>query len=92
MADHSEYKPRIDDYVKWRNIEGWVYYVDFDQITIEISVRNKHPDDLQNSSFHKKYHCLVVCYSHDWNELEYIHTRQFCNANDLSEIEIYIRE
>ena len=92
MADHSEYIPRINDYVKWRNVEGWVYYVDFDHITIEISVRKKHPDDIANFPLHKKHHCLVVCNEYDWNELEYIHTRRFCNPNDLSEVETYIRE
>ena len=92
MVEVSEYRPKINDYVKWGNIKGWVYYVDSDHITIEISVRQKHPDDLINSPLHKKYHCLMVCNEYQWHELEYIHTRRFCNPNDLSEVEIYIRE
>ena len=92
MAEVSDYRPRINDYVRWGNIEGWVYYADFDHITIEISVRQKHPDDLIHSPLHKKHHCLVVCNEYQWHELEYIHTRRFCNPNDLSEVETYIRE
>ena len=29
------YVPVVDDYVKWRNVEGWVYYVGQEYITIE---------------------------------------------------------
>ena len=34
------YNPAVDDYVKWNNIEGWVYFADSAYITIEISVRD----------------------------------------------------
>ena len=23
-----KYVPKLDDYVSWRNVEGWVYYID----------------------------------------------------------------
>ena len=39
-----KYIPRLNDYVSWRNVEGWVYYVDEDHLTIEISVRAKGDD------------------------------------------------
>ena len=35
------YVPIVDDYVKWRNIEGWVYYVGDEYITIEVAVKDK---------------------------------------------------
>ena len=52
------YVPIVDDYVKWRNIEGWVYYVGEEYITIEVAVKDK-PDNHVN--FHRKIHCNVVC-------------------------------
>ena len=69
MVEHSEYRPKVNDYVKWGNIEGWVYYADFDHITIEISVRQKHPEDLIHSPLHKKHHCLVVCNEYQWQSI-----------------------
>ena len=50
------YNPQVDDYVIWKDslgivLEGWVYFVCDQYITIEISVRDK-PDDLVD--FHKK--------------------------------------
>ena len=51
------YVPIVDDYVKWRNVEGWVYYVGEEYITIEIAVKDK-PDN--HVTFHRKIHCNVV--------------------------------
>lgn len=67
------YLPQVDDYVKWKNIKGWVYFFDHEYITIEISVTDK-PDDLVH--FHKKTHCCVVCPPSCWNELKYIKNRR----------------
>jgi hypothetical protein len=36
-----KYIPRLNDYVSWRNVEGWVYFVDAEYLTIEISVKPK---------------------------------------------------
>jgi len=83
------YIPKIDDYVKWKTIEGWVYFViDNDYITIEISVKDK-PDSLV--SRHKKIHCLMLCHTPYWNELEYIHSRRYKTTN-LDDMEIYVRD
>ena len=38
------YIPKLNDYVSWRNVEGWVYYVDDDHLTIEIAVKPKADD------------------------------------------------
>ena len=67
------YVPIVDDYVKWRNIEGWVYYVGEEYITIEVSVKDK-PDNYV--TFHRKMHCNVVCPSWNWDELKYVMNRR----------------
>lgn len=66
------YVPKINDYVKWRNIEGWVYFFDNEYITIEVGTKDK-PDDLV--PMHKKHHILIVCQHWYWNELEYVKSR-----------------
>jgi len=73
-----KYHPKVNDYVKWTDslgkvIEGWVYFVDKEYITIEIGVTEK-PDDLVH--FHKMTHCLVLCYANYWNQLEYVKSRE----------------
>lgn len=68
----TNYVPKVDDYVKWRKLEGWVYFKCADYITIEIGVRDK-PDDCVD--FHKKVHCLILCYCEDWPELKYVKSR-----------------
>ena len=67
------YVPIVDDYVKWRNVEGWVYYVGEEYITIEVSVKDK-PDN--HVTFHRKVHCNVVCPNWNWDELKYITNRR----------------
>ena len=83
------YIPKIDDYVTWRNIKGWVYYVDEDHITIEISVKPKE-DNLV--PMHKKHHCLVVVQNFQYDELVYVHSRRFANASNLEDMEIYVKD
>ena len=71
------YNPQVDDYVIWKDslgnvLEGWVYFVCDEYITIEISVRDK-PDDLVD--FHKKVHCCVLCFAEDWHKLRCVDSR-----------------
>jgi len=70
------YKPQVDDYVKWRHLEGWVYFVDHEYFTIEIGVKNKSEESYRDSPLHRKHHCLVVCHNYYWNEVEYISNRR----------------
>jgi hypothetical protein len=86
------YIPKIDDYVKWRNVEGWVYYVDEEYITIEISVKDKGEESIKDMPLHRKVHCLMVCYRYHWNEIKYIHTRRYKNATNLDDMEVFVRE
>ena len=72
------YTPQVDDYVIWTPtygppLKGWVYFVSEDYITIEIGVKDK-PDELVE--FHKKTHCLVLCFPQDWHQLEYVKNRR----------------
>jgi hypothetical protein len=76
-----KYEPRLNDYVSWRNVEGWVYYVDDTHLTIEISVRPKEDDLVPR---HKKHHCLVV--------VQDVNSRRYSNASNLDDMEIYVRE
>ena len=71
------YTPRVHDYVKWNHNghtdEGWVYFKGDEYLTIEVSVKDK-PDALVN--MHKKIHCLVCCFPHDWKDLQYVKNRR----------------
>jgi hypothetical protein len=84
-----KYEPKLNDYVSWRNVEGWVYYVDDTHLTIEISVKPKE-DDLV--PMHRKHHCLVVVQSFQYDELVYVNSRRYSNASNLDDMEIYVRE
>ena len=65
--------PKLDDYVSWRNVEGWVYYIDDTHLTIEISVRPKEDDLVPR---HKKHHCLIVVQDFQYDELVYVNSRR----------------
>ena len=69
------YIPQVDDYVKWKDHEGWVYFKCNEAISIEIGVCDKVCKQ-HGASFHKKNHILLVCYSFQWQELEYVKNRR----------------
>jgi len=69
------YIPKVDDYVRWKEHEGWVYFKCDISISIEIGVCDKVCRE-HGASFHKKNHILLVCPSFQWNELEYIKNRR----------------
>ena len=86
------YTPQVDDYVRWTTDlgmvhEGWVYFKcdyapkkkGFPQtehyITIELGVKDMPPEQ-QRTSLHKKNHVLLLCYHHNWHQLEYIKNRR----------------
>jgi hypothetical protein len=71
------YSPKVDDYVTWKNdVEGWVYFKCSQYITIEAYVRPKTPESYAHSSIHRNDRLLILCYSNQWNELTYSHTRE----------------
>ncbi len=68
--------------------QGWVYFkgdpvepkkgfnTPARYITIETSVKDKPPEQLKDSPLHKKTHCLLLCYEHDWKELKFVKRRE----------------
>ena len=67
------YNPQVNDYVKWKNDEGWIYFRDELYITIEILV---YPKKDNHALIHKNHHVLLVCPNFYWNELEYVKKRK----------------
>ena len=83
------YEPQVNDYVKWKKgVEGWVYFKDKEYITIEELVRPKDDTNYQCCSLHRNDRLLVVCYREQWNELEYVKTRESVHEeeNDFMEV------
>ena len=71
------YEPQIDDYVKWnKEVEGWVYFKCKEYITIEASVRPKDCENYEACSLHRNERLLVICYTNQWKELEYVKSRK----------------
>lgn len=71
------YSPRLNDYVKWKKgIEGWVYFVDQQYITIETNVKPKDQEDLRHSPLHRNKRLLVLCYKEQWSELKQVGYRE----------------
>ena len=68
--------PQVDDYVRWGDIEGWVYFKDSNHyITIEIGVRPKPNCEYTREEKHK-----------------YIHTRKNRYGKTLEDMEVFIRQ
>jgi hypothetical protein len=74
-----KYIPNVNDYVKWndgKGVEGWVYFACKEYITIEKSVRPKDCENYKACCIHANERLLVICYSTQWNQLEYIKSRE----------------
>ena len=76
MDLNNSYSPQVDDYVKWKNDEGWVYIICPDYLTIEVRVKDKCEQNIKDCPLHKKTHVLVVCYQQFWGDLEYVKNRR----------------
>lgn len=78
-AKHPDivYVPKIHDYVKWKGLQGWIYWIDPDKkyLTIEIMVREKTEESYKDCSLHRNERCLVLCYPENWKDLEYVKSR-----------------
>jgi hypothetical protein len=71
------YVPKVNDYVTWsKGVEGWVYFSHKEYITIEVDVRPKDLINYQACSLHRNDRLLVLCYSNQWEELNYIKSRE----------------
>jgi len=80
----SVYIPQVNDYVKWndgKGVEGWIYFRGSQYITIEVAVRPQDTENYRACSLHANDRLLVLCYSNQWNQLEYIKTRESIYEN-----------
>ena len=75
------YIPQVDDYVKWKDHEGWVYFKCDQSSSIELGVKDKVCHE-HGASFHKKNHILLVCPVFHWHELEYVKNRRENNVDE----------
>lgn len=74
------YEPKVNDYVVWTTAmglvhEGWVYFKCDQYITIEIGVKPKPNCEYAKNDRHCMIHCLLLCYTATYHELEYITKR-----------------
>ena len=70
------YVPEVDHYVRHGDMEGWIYFVDKEYLTLEIMVREKSEESYNDARFHRNERCLVLVYPEDWKDLEYVKKRQ----------------
>ena len=73
------YEPQVNDYVTWNNgkgVEGWVYFKCKEYITIEQSIRPKDCENYEACCLHANERLLVLCYSNQWGQLDYIKSRE----------------
>jgi hypothetical protein len=70
------YVPEVDHYVRHGDMEGWIYFVDKEYLTLEIMVREKSEESYNDARFHRNERCLVLVYPEDWKNLEYVKKRQ----------------
>lgn len=71
------YQPEVNHFVNWKkNIKGWVYFKGKNYLTIEVSVRPKDEENYQHCNLHRNERLLVICYSNQWKELEYVKSRE----------------
>ncbi len=70
----KQYDPCVNDRIRWKGHEGWVYFKDEEYITIEIGVKEKKCN--LTDHLHKMHHVLIVCYKQNWHEIEYIRNRK----------------
>ena len=70
------YEPQVNDYVKWKHVEGWIYFKQKEYVTIEYSVRPKDEINYLSCPIHANDRVLVICYNNQWKELEYVKSRK----------------
>jgi len=73
---NDAYSPKVNDYVRWKDQEGWVYFKDSEYITIETKTFPKDDANVNACPIHQNNRVLVLCYHQSWNELEYVTSRK----------------
>lgn len=87
----NPYSPRVNDYVRWKNEEGWVYFVDSEYITIETRTIPKDDANVNACPIHQNNRVLVLCYHSDWHQLEYI-TRRSSRHEQSIQVQNYVEK
>ena len=83
------YEPKVNDYVIWKkDIEGWVYFKDKEYITIESWVCPKSEENYNACSIHRNNRLLVLCYKEQWNELQYVKSRESVYEEEKNTVEM----
>ena len=72
---NQTYIPQVDHYVRHKHLEGWIYFIDKEYLTLEIMVRKKSEESYNDATFHKNERCLVLVYTEDWKDLKYVKKR-----------------
>ena len=63
------YSPTINDRVKWREHEGWVYSITDQYFTLEVATKPKEDDLLP---IHKKHHVLILVFNNEYDNVTYL--------------------
>ena len=72
---NQTYIPQVDHYVRHKHLEGWIYFIDKEYLTLEIMVRKKSEESYNDAMFHRNERCLVLVYPEDWKDLKYVKKR-----------------
>lgn len=85
------YSPKVNDYVRWKDHEGWVYFVDSEYITIETKIIPKDDANVNACPIHQNNRVLVLCYRPEWKQLEYV-TRRSSRHEQSIEVQNYVEK
>lgn len=84
-----KYEPQVNHFVRWnKGIEGWVYFKSKKYLTIEVSVRPKDEENYQCCSLHRNERLLVLCYHEQWDDLEYVESRESVYEKTKNNVEV----
>ena len=67
------YQPTVNDRVRWREHEGWVYTITDEYFTLEVATKLKEDNLLP---IHKKHHVLILVFNNEFNNVVYLGHRQ----------------
>lgn len=84
-----KYEPQVNHFVRWnKGIEGWIYFKSKKYLTIEVSVRPKDEENYQCCSLHRNERLLVLCYHEQWDDLEYVESRESVYEKTKNNVEV----
>ena len=63
------YEPTVNDRVKWREHEGWVYFITDQYFTLEVATKPKEDNLIPT---HKKHHVLILVFNEEFSNVTYL--------------------